>query len=225
MMNKTHKIFYEHLISHKYKSILALNGELPDKSFFDTNLPIIAADGAANSLKKINVKPKIIVGDLDTVDPNLLQNTEFCYILDQNKCDFDKALEYAKQSDLLPTIVVGVNGGYIDHILNNISTLISTGGTFYAPPIVGHVLNAMSVVTFSLAVNTKISLIGATTSIVSTNGLKWELNYNQLSFTNNNSYFNRTAKNKVSIEVHSGCCLIMIYLEEINDAGKYDVNL
>ncbi len=219
-MKKIHKAFYRHVDLNTYHSIIALNGELPDQSFFDDTLPVIATDGAANSLNKIGVKPKIIIGDLDSVDPILLKNTEFLYISDQNKCDFDKALDYAAQSNLLPAIVLGANGGYIDHVLNNISTLISIGGTFYTPPIVGHALRAESLTTFLLPINTKISLIGATKTLISTHGLHWELSHSRLSFINKNSCFNRTVKNRVSIHVHSGCCLAMIYLEDTPDAGK-----
>ena len=135
MIQKTHKAIYKHVGLHQYRSILALNGELPSKSFFDVDLPVIAADGAANRLAQIGVKPKVIVGDLDAVDPRLIEEIESVYVLDQSRCDFEKTLEYINQADLLPTIIVGASGGYIDHILNNMSLLMAGGGIFYSPPI------------------------------------------------------------------------------------------
>ncbi|MES2215152.1 MAG: thiamine diphosphokinase [Pseudomonadota bacterium] len=219
-MQKTHNAFWGHVDLQRYRSILALNGELPSKSFFDIKLPVIAADGATNRLHGIGVKPKVIVGDLDAVYPSLLEQTESVYVLDQNRCDFEKALEYAKQSRLLPAIIVGVSGGYIDHILNNMSIFIAEGEIFYAPPIAGHALKAGSRTTFFLPVNTKISLIGATETVVSTNGLKWELDRSRLFFVGGNSCFNRTIETEVLVEVHDGSCLVMIYLEEIHDSGS-----
>ncbi len=220
MMQKTHRAFYRHVNLQQYRSILALNGELPSKSFFNVDLPVIAADGAANTLHKLGIKPKIIVGDLDTVDPKILKTIESVYVSDQGRCDFEKALKYVEQSNLLPTIIVGASGGYIDHILNNISLLIDHGGIFYAPPIACHVLKTDRCKTFSLPINTKISLIGAMEAIISTNGLKWELNRRKLLFAGTNSCFNRSIKNEVLIKRHSGACLVMVYLENIHDAGE-----
>jgi len=212
------KLFYEYIDVKEYKSIIVLNGDLPSKFFFDNNkLPIIAADGAANQLHKLSVKPEIIIGDLDSLDPLLFTDIELIKILDQNTSDFDKACAYADQSKLLPSIVLGVNGGYIDHILNNIKIFTSIGGIFYAPPIVGYVLNNEHSIPFILPINTKISIIGE--GIVSTNGLKWELDHTKLSFIGNNACLNRTIQNTISITVHDGICLVMIYLEIIHDAG------
>ncbi|RUR07937.1 hypothetical protein ELY15_11650 [Legionella sp. km772] len=104
-----------------YHAILCLNGDLPDSSFFaKLNLPIIAADGAANSLFKRHIKPTLIIGDLDSVHPRLLKEQDFLIADDQECSDYQKAMAYLGEQHLLPAIVVGINGGYLDHILNNI---------------------------------------------------------------------------------------------------------
>jgi len=212
-MLEKYKTFYTHIDSSAYRSIIALDGDIPEKSFFDSGLPVIAADRAMNILHKIGIKPKVVVGDLDSVDHALLSYTEFLHNPDQNSSDFQKALVYAKKADLLPAIVVGVNGGYIDHILNNTNIFLQHNCVFYSDPIVGHVLRTKQEAIFLLSLHTKISLIGFPKAKLSTEGLYWELQNHTLSFPGHSSYFNRVQARQCSIKVHSGQVLILIYLE------------
>ncbi len=46
-----------------YRSILCLDGALPDAAFFKLNLPIIAADGAANQLMQMGYRARMVIGD------------------------------------------------------------------------------------------------------------------------------------------------------------------
>jgi len=211
MQNK-YKIFYDHIEKDIYRSLLVLDGALPDRSFFKINLPIIAADGAMNTLCHLDIIPTAVVGDLDSVNIDYLHKTKVIYEPDQNSCDFEKALEYLARENLLPTIIVGMSGGYIDHILNNINVFLKKGSIFYAPPIVGHIINAGESRVFALPMHTKISFIAFPEAIISTQGLKWELEHYKMSFPGRNSSFNRTYTNSIVIEVHTGLTLVMIYL-------------
>src|SRR4051812_4632610 len=91
-----------------YRSILCLNGDLPPPSFFlQRDLPVVAADGAANSLLALGIRPKLIIGDLDSVDPKILNQYAFLLKPDQNTSDYQKSLVYLHDNKLLPSIVVG----------------------------------------------------------------------------------------------------------------------
>lgn len=211
MQNK-YKIFYDYIKNEAYRSILVLDGALPEKSFFEGNLPIIAADGAMNSLCQMGIMPVAVVGDLDSVHVDYLHNTAVFYKPDQNSCDFEKALIYLTGENLLPAIIVGVNGGYIDHILNNINIFLQKGSIFYAPPIVGHIVNSGENRVFTLPIHTKISLLAFPEALVSTQGLTWELEHYKMSFPGKNSSFNQTYADSIIIQVHKGSILVMIYL-------------
>ncbi|MDR3503442.1 MAG: thiamine diphosphokinase [Legionella sp.] len=203
-----------------YRSILCLNGELPTSSFFiEMNLPIIATDGAANSLHALGIHPKLIIGDLDSVHPELLESCAHLHLPNQNSNDYQKALAYLKEKDLLPAIVVGVNGGYLDHILNNINIFLETNCLLYSPPITGLVLNENSQLNCVLPLQTKISLLGIPQATLSSIGLQWELNATNLSFPGTNSCFNRTQASEIHLEVHQGSVLVLIYEQQIDDAG------
>lgn len=206
---------------HVYRSILCLNGHLPDASFFSTvPLPIIAADGAANQLYELGITPAVVVGDLDGISDEVRRINKTVFEPDQNSCDFDKSLAYAKQHDLLPSIILGMNGGYLDHILNNMSIFLETDNLLYAPPIVGLVINQQNTKSLVLPINTKISFFGIPQASVTSKGLKWELNEMQLNFPGKNSCFNRTTNEKIEIKVQAGRVLALIYTEQIMDAGN-----
>ncbi len=55
--------------------------------------------------------------------------------------------------------------------------------------------------------------------MVSTVGLKWELQEQTLTFPGQNSCFNRTQESEWQIHVREGQLLVLIYQEEMQDAG------
>ncbi|WP_039950449.1 thiamine diphosphokinase, partial [Wolbachia pipientis] len=180
-MQKLHEAFYNHMlhcsVEQEYRSIVVLNGEIPDSSFFKQDIPVIAVDGGANKLLSIGVKPDLVIGDLDSINPNLRANLNTVYLPDQDYCDFSKAMAHLKTVKLLPSIVTGITGGAIDHILQNINFFLSTDSIFYmpSPPMVGYALQKGISYFSSLLKNIKISLLGIPKAQISTKGLQWEL--------------------------------------------------
>lgn len=196
---------------NNFRSILCLDGTLPDAGFFQASLPVIAADGAANTLMKMGVIPQLVIGDLDSIAPEYKEKLKTHFHYDQNFCDFEKSLDYLEQHDLLPAIIVGMNGGYLDHILNNINIFMRAGNFFFAPPLCGYVLHHGQSKTVTLPLQTKISMMGIPSAIVSTKGFEWELSHASLTFPGKNSCFNRNVNDELEITVHEGSALILIY--------------
>lgn len=207
-------LFYNFYAQMKkqYRSILCLNGTLPEKSFFEKlSLPIFAADGAANTLMAEGIKPVQVLGDLDSIHPTVRTICETVLLFDQQFCDFEKSLTYLEGKGLLPAIIVGMNGGYIDHILNNVNVFMQGANLFYAPPIVGFTLVAGEQGGWQLPINSKISLFGIPSACITSHGLVWELKQAILQFVGKNSAFNRTLNPKIRLEVHEGQALVLIY--------------
>lgn len=194
-----------------YKSILCLNGILPEKSFFDLPLPIIAADGAANQLLQLGIVPSLVIGDLDSVDPGALAQLTTYYHEDQDHCDFQKSLWYLTKHALVPTIIVGISGGALDHILNNINLFLNGHNLLYAPPVYGMVMRGEEKNLLQLMPNTKISLLGIPSASVKTTGLEWDLNHCVLAFPGKNSCFNRVKQGPIEIHVSEGTLLVLIH--------------
>ena len=91
---------------------------------YDNAIPIIAADGGANFLADHNIFPELIIGDLDSVSEQKIQNMEtqkFIKISDQHTTDLEKVL-LNTESPL--TIGIGFLGSRIDHELASLSALV-----------------------------------------------------------------------------------------------------
>lgn len=207
--NKNIKRLSISFLKKQSRSILCLNGKLPNKRFFQANLPIVAADGAANLLLKKSILPDVIIGDLDSINLNNFDKSIIFHAQDQNFTDFQKALFYLKKQNLLPSLICGVDGGFIDHILHNIAVIIENKCMFYAPPVLGIALEKGEYL-FKLNFDNKISLFGIEAK-VSTKGLKWELDNYILKFPKKNSLSNRLKSESLEINVKKGKVLLLIY--------------
>ena len=115
------------------KALLFLNGEPPKSLPNFTEYDFISCtDGAFLYLKKMNFPVKklnFISGDFDTRDnenhwSELLENEhlEFIKTPDQNKTDFEKNLEILIQKKITHVDISGGSGKEMDHFLGNLST-------------------------------------------------------------------------------------------------------
>jgi thiamine pyrophosphokinase len=202
-----------------YKSLLVLNGDIPGKEFFgQSKVPIIAADGAAKQLSKINIIPDLIVGDLDSCPVDLFPSVERIPLLDQNYSDFEKALYYLQEKQLTPALITGLTGGYLDHILYNFILFKKSNSIALGQDQIVFLLQEGTKV-LSLPKGTKISFFGYPEATITTKGLKWELKNDLLSFFERNSPFNRVNQEKLEITV-TGKVLVIVYLLSIQDLGS-----
>lgn len=204
------------------KSVLCLNGEIPSKYFFmrHLNLPLIAADGAANALIKIGIIPTLIVGDLDSLDRATIPHSiEILHISEQSTTDLEKCLRTLKQRELFPCLIYGATGKESDHTLYNLSVLDDCSqhyemmfhdsayrakekyGVFVSNSLVG-----------DLKLGSKISFLSFCNSIISTKGLTWELNNFKLS-VKKLSIRNAIKSNPFEVIVHSGNVLVLFDFE------------
>ena len=147
------------------------------KEVYDNELPIIAADAGANFLAEKNIYPELVMGDLDSVSEQNVQNIEpkkIIRIPDQDSTDLEKVL-LNTQSPL--TIGIGFLGSQIDHELAALSALAKFPGKkiiligehdiiFLVPP------------NFSLSsyVGMRVSLYPLDEVKVKSDGLKWTTN-------------------------------------------------
>ena len=94
------------------------------KEVYDSEIPIIAADGGVNFLTDKNISPELVIGDLDSISEQKTQNIEpekIIRISEQDSTDLEKVL-FNTQSPL--TIGIGFLGSQIDHELAALSALV-----------------------------------------------------------------------------------------------------
>ena len=92
-----------------------------------TASPLLAADGGANHLARLGLRPTAVVGDLDSISPETrawLGEEIMVSRPDQDRIDLDKALEYAfDELGITSLIVLAALGGRTDHDLGNLGLL------------------------------------------------------------------------------------------------------
>ena len=90
---------------------------------------IVAADGGAGHLRKMNIAPDIAIGDLDSMDKEtrifLAQNKVplITYPVDKDATDTELAVQWAIKNNARSITLLGVTGTRIDHTLANIFLL------------------------------------------------------------------------------------------------------
>jgi thiamine pyrophosphokinase len=113
--------------------VIFANGELPDLEAARTLLQpgdyLIAADGGANHLLKMGILPEIVIGDLDSIDEDILFQLTSAevdiqqYSEDKDETDIELALRYAVELGPYAILIVGALGGRLDQTLANLSIL------------------------------------------------------------------------------------------------------
>ena len=119
----------------KEKIILVLNGQIPKKdelkSFIKQYNQIICTDGAANQIIKLNINPDFILGDIDSLHTDFINDkSNIIKLEDQNLNDFEKALNWLKDRNYNTIDIIGMDGKRIDHTIGNFSIILKEISSF-----------------------------------------------------------------------------------------------
>jgi thiamine pyrophosphokinase len=89
--------------------------------------PLLAADGGADHLARLGLRPEAVIGDLDSIGDSTrawLGEDRLVLRPDQDRTDLDKALEYAFDDlGVCDLTVLAALGGRTDHDLGNLGLL------------------------------------------------------------------------------------------------------
>ncbi|PLX28344.1 thiamine diphosphokinase [Candidatus Parcubacteria bacterium] len=170
-------------------------------SIYKEDSSLVAVDGGANHLKKLDIIPDKIIGDLDSLENKEYwkENTEIIEISDQNSTDLEKALENT-QSKLY--LAFGFEGERFDHtlqILHVLSKYLKKNIIFFAgTDIIFRLPKRWSI---ELPIYTRISLYPLhKTNILASEGLKWPVDELEMQQGHLIGISNKTVNSTVSIE-------------------------
>jgi thiamine pyrophosphokinase len=177
--------------------------------------PLLAADGGANHLARLGLKPTAVIGDLDSVSPDTRAWLgEECMVdrPDQDRTDLDKALEYAfDELGIRNLTVLAALGGRTDHDLGNLGLLARLA--------MGERLIFEAADQTVLAVDYEISLAanpGESWSFwtfdptvrVTVEGVRWPIENATIDAGNRPSISNEATSNEVRIRTTGGAVLV-----------------
>jgi thiamine pyrophosphokinase len=168
---------------------------------------VIAADGGANALWQARLQCDVILGDLDSILPDVFPGVPRIAAGDQDYTDLDKAIAFALERSAKAIMMTAVTGDRLDHTFealcmlvkygrrSNISLLDETGvarlvnGCLTLPHIAGRTI---SLLPLTLATG------------VTTSGLHWDLLSETLSAGIRESISNLALNDCVSVTVGDG---------------------
>ena len=178
---------------------------------------VVAADGGANHLARIGVRPAAVVGDLDSIRSEVREWLgEHCLVPrpDQDHTDLHKALAYViDERGAGRVTVLGATGGRLDHALENLALLARWAGRaeIELRDESTRIVAVTAAASFAVARGSTVSLLPAgRCERVWTEGLRWPLAGAPLDLLDRTGVCNRATAESVSVRVEGGAMLVFL---------------
>lgn len=206
------------------KALIISNGEIEDLDLLkkaSENVDfVLCADGGANYAIKASVKPDLVVGDLDSIDLDVLnrlksQNIQLIkFPSKKDNTDTELALNYLIEKGYDEIILTGVIGSRIDHTLANMMLLYRLLKLGIKGKIINH-KNTIYITDSSLTLKKKegtfvsvIPVVG-TSANVTLKGFEYELNNRIYETSSTLGISNIIAEDEGHIELKDGVCFVI----------------
>lgn len=175
---------------------------------------VIAADGGLRHLRAANLRPDLLVGDLDSagnvydIDPKHIYKDD-----DMDRSDLEKLFTLAKRHKVREVVLICAHGGRMDHFLASFSAAVATDFSVRWVLPEEHVLllrPGFSGV-FSTGGDKLISLMPIDgVCQVTARGFQWPLNHSELQVGRFWSLSNRSVDESIFVEVYGGFLALMV---------------
>ncbi len=203
------------------KCIILANGKPPRKSVIiflqkkGYNY-LVCADGGANSARKMNLIPDLIVGDLDSITPATKKffsdKSELIQLKRQNDTDVEKCIKTVKKRGYSEAILCGVTGDRLDHTFCNLGIVIKFSNDIRLKIVAENsvLVPYQGKVELKTIPGETISIYGfdSKTKIIS-HGLKYKLNNIPLPFGEKESTSNVALSDKIKLEINGGIIFLI----------------
>jgi thiamine pyrophosphokinase len=115
------------------RAVIFANGEVPDieavRNLLQPDDWLVSADGGSRHLAALGLRPHLLVGDMDSIDPQLVEAFEAAgtdvrrHPVEKNETDLELALQVVVEKGSRRVLIVGGLGGRVDQMLANLSLL------------------------------------------------------------------------------------------------------
>lgn len=205
--------------------VIFTNGEYKNKAFYEEYLVkikpdyIICADGGANYAKELNVRPDIILGDMDSIFEEtkaFYQGRDFLYFpIKKDQTDTELAIEHAITIGANEVTIFGGLGSRMDHSLGNIYLLKH----FFDADIKAEIVDENNIIRLigrtedlELPIGTIVSLlpIGGDVEKLTISGFEYPITEGRMTMNNPYGISNVTNLAKQKIDFKQGMLLVII---------------
>ncbi|MFN8015683.1 MAG: thiamine diphosphokinase [Acidimicrobiia bacterium] len=210
------------------KNIVVLLGglgpkEKPEINFENNEMTVIAADSGLSLAQKFALNVNHVVGDMDSVDPNLLERYKelgaeiSISSSKKDETDFELALDIANKYSAKNLYVIGGGGLRTDHLLANISVLCGEQTkkwktTMFNETETIYVCRPKQSLDITIEPGTTISTIpiGSDVHVLETKGLQWALNDSILEVHKARGISNIAIEDTIEISISKGQLAVII---------------
>lgn len=208
------------------RAVIFANGKLHNPTKVLSQLReddlVIAADGGAQHCRDLNIRPALVIGDMDSISPALLddlknQGTQILiYPEDKDQTDLELALVYALRHQVDEVMFFGVLGGRLDLSLANLMLLTrneweSLSLVVIDVPDTAYLMRNHDTISILGNPGDIVSLIPLSEAVtdVSTHGLRWQLNRVDLPQGNTLSVSNELVGTSAQVQIGEGKMLLV----------------
>lgn len=170
---------------------------------------VVVLDGAHNYAREMELQVDYLLGDFDTIDPELLEQvrqegkTIIEHLPDQSATDLDKAIQFVLKLRAKEIHIACALGGRTDHGLHNIRLLSRYAQQdiyLYSPSETLFVLQDQQL-TYKLNKGDGFSLMPAPTATVTTKGLAYDMQEYVMDYAGKDSSCNWAVANTIAVAV------------------------
>jgi thiamine pyrophosphokinase len=188
---------------------------------------LLCADGGANSAKALDLIPQYIIGDLDSIKPDVYEyysgKSNIIKINRQNDTDVEKCLKFVIKKKLDEVVLLGATGDRLDHSFCNLGIVLKYFSKIKMMII--HQRSLLAAYTGNIILNTIpneiISLYGIDSKTrVKSSGLKYPLKNIALPFGQKESTSNIAVNNKVQLQIKGG---VIFVIRDFDLLKKHDL--
>jgi thiamine pyrophosphokinase len=183
---------------------------------------VIAADGGADWLDRMGLRPDRVIGDLDSADPALVGRLADAGVpvdrhpTDKDASDLELALATAVEAGADEVVVLGGLGGALDHLAANLMLLgssLASGRRMSLAhgPTTARMLAGPASAVLSGAHESRVTLlaVGGPADGVTTRGLRWPLADARLEMGSSLGLANEVAEPSAEVSVRAGRLLVI----------------
>ena len=216
------------------KAIIFANGEFAPP-LYPLNIQegdlVIAADGGSQHCLSLDIQPDVLIGDLDSTDPALVEEwlNDGVEIIqhpeDKDQTDLELAIMLAQDRGARKIVIHGAVGGRLDMTFGNLGLLahpqLKTPTTLINGAEEVHLLHSGEMLTLVGEPEEIVSLlpIQPGSSMVSTIGLKYPLKNEPLEFGLSRGISNQLTGKRGTVHLESGLLAVVhtrAILQEVN---------
>jgi thiamine pyrophosphokinase len=199
--------------------LIFANGQMSNldwvRPYIKDDSVVIAADGGAKHLAKLGVDPNVVIGDFDSIPPELLEQLSSRGALivshsdHKDETDLELALLFAVTHYEGEIQIFGSLGGRLDQTLGNIFLLAhpAFSGRYIElvePDQRAWLVSSESLIKGSIGDTVSLIPLGEGVHIRRTAGLKWELGDEKLAFGPARGISNVMTANTATVTLESG---------------------